>query len=573
MFTVRMQFLIKKTIRYRTNSFLTIISALLFLNFFSVLESKAQRDIIITQADEEIRCRILDETPTRFIYAYIGPKGKVLRNEIFKNLVKNFNYNQYDSDIVTANIKNGRERKSKKSAIEIDKSKKGLNEEIDNLAKNESPKITDSKVNSEVPISKDMESDSPAVLISKSELGVSLEKATKKSEEPKDQVSKGEKTAKTTGNKKKANFKVSNVEDIKEVEKTEISSKANVAAVLPKKDKVLDSNALKSLAEKENKLPLTSLKDKVPVEKDLPIKKDIAVNAPKTNNDSKDGLAKGKLSDENTTKKVFKEVVVDSELKESDIALINKKVSEDKTEPKKEVLANEVESNKTIPISPEIATNEFKNYLKWRIGVKAGIGNILENSLNATNAFGLYQEKLLKGWTFGADIAFFPMEGFGLGVVYSDFQSSNSAQNLNFINQMTDVEVNGDLTNKVSRKFIGPSLFLRKSIDYKTFVVLGVSPGIYYYSDKGNYNGASFDYRGKGFGAAGALGLDFLLGNDIIGRDIILSLEAGYNSGKLNEIDYGDGLGNLLLTNPIIMDRLDFSIGLRFMRFPKYLKK
>ena len=135
MFTVRMQFLIKKTIRYRTNSFLTIISALLFLNFFSVLESKAQRDIIITQADEEIRCRILDETPTRFIYAYIGPKGKVLRNEIFKNLVKNFNYNQYDSDIVTANIKDGRERKSKKSAIEIDKSKKGLNEEIDNLAK------------------------------------------------------------------------------------------------------------------------------------------------------------------------------------------------------------------------------------------------------------------------------------------------------------------------------------------------------------------------------------------------------------------------------------------------------
>jgi hypothetical protein len=73
----------------------------LILGLFLILSAQAyaQRDLIITQAGEEIRCKILDETPTRFIYAYLGPKKKVLRNEIFKNLVTSFKYNHYDNDI------------------------------------------------------------------------------------------------------------------------------------------------------------------------------------------------------------------------------------------------------------------------------------------------------------------------------------------------------------------------------------------------------------------------------------------------------------------------------------------
>jgi len=253
------------------------------------------------------------------------------------------------------------------------------------------------------------------------------------------------------------------------------------------------------------------------------------------------------------------------------VSIIN--YANEKVVPQKNVIVNDPKEKQVIPVSPKVDNNEFKNYLKWRVGVKAGIGNISDNSFNATNAFGLYQEKLLKGWTFGADFAFFPMEGFCLGIVYTDFQSNNVADNLNFINQISETEDNGSIVNKISRKFVRPSLFLRKGIDYKTFVVLGISPGMYYYSDKGNYNGANFDYRGKEFGAAGTLGLDFLLGKDIIGRDIILSLEARYNKGKLKEINYGDGLGNVLLNNSLILDRLDFSIGLRFMRFPKSSKK
>jgi hypothetical protein len=58
----------------------------LFLVFvFSISQSFGQRDQITTQTGEKIRCRILDETPSRFMYAYLSPSGKVLRNEIFKN--------------------------------------------------------------------------------------------------------------------------------------------------------------------------------------------------------------------------------------------------------------------------------------------------------------------------------------------------------------------------------------------------------------------------------------------------------------------------------------------------------
>lgn len=197
----------------------------------------------------------------------------------------------------------------------------------------------------------------------------------------------------------------------------------------------------------------------------------------------------------------------------------------------------------------------------------------LDNTFEATNAFGLYQQKLLNGWDFGADLAFFPMEGFSIGAVYTDFTSSNSATNLNFINQISSTEASGSISNRISTKFIGPAIFLRKSMDYKTFVVLSLSPGLNLYSDKGEYNGVEFNFRGQEFGAAASLGLDFLLGNDIVGRDITLSLEAGYNRGKINGLNYGNGSGEILLDNPILLDRVDFSIGLRFMRFPKYLKK
>ncbi len=92
------------------------------------------------------------------------------------------------------------------------------------------------------------------------------------------------------------------------------------------------------------------------------------------------------------------------------------------------------------------------------------------------------------------------------------------------------------------------------------------------YTDKGVTNAANYKFNGQAYGAAATLGLDFLLGNDIFGRDIILSLEGGYNYGQITTLNRGDDLGKVTLPNPINLNRLDFTIGLRFTRFPMYLR-
>jgi len=92
------------------------------------------------------------------------------------------------------------------------------------------------------------------------------------------------------------------------------------------------------------------------------------------------------------------------------------------------------------------------------------------------------------------------------------------------------------------------------------------------YTDKGTYDNASYKFKGMDFGAAATLGVDFLLGNDITGRDIILSLEAGYNYGKMRALDFGNGGGAVNLSTPINLSRVDFTVGLRFTRYPKYFK-
>lgn len=402
--------------------FLTRTGVVLFLVLlFSAGRSFGQRDQITTQAGEKIRCRILDETATRFIYAYVTPTGKVLRNEIFKNLVTDFKYNFYPEDIITKGNK----------------------------------------------------------VVTKS--GTDNASPTKTS------------ASKTTDTQKATNNKTGN----------------NIKQQTDEKGADNKKNTVKEPVAKEEK---TTAKSNESEKKDTPKKPE--------------------------EKKIAKK--------------------EEKTE---------------IPMATKKSKSEYDDYLKFRIGVRGGFGNMLAK-LNTEDQFGLYQEKLLRGWTWGADMAYFPTDNFGFGIMSHNFQSKNSAENIVFKynkgNEMiTDT---GSIANKRSAKFVGPVLYFRKSIDFKTMVILGLAPGAYFYSDKGTYNGVSIPYKGWDFGGAATLGIDFLLGNDITGRDIILSLEAGYNYGKLRSMDFSDGKGAVKLANPIDLSRLDFTVGLRFTRYPRYFR-
>jgi hypothetical protein len=405
----------------KTHFIRKVTIALFLVLAFSIGKSFGQRDQITTQAGEKIRCRILDETPTRFIYAYVAPNGKVLRNEIFKNLVTDFKYNFYPDDIIVK----GNKAVAKSSSDKESATNNNTTKTID------TQKPTTDKANSTI---------------------------TKKPDE---------KVADSQQNQKK--------DAVANKEKEQTNTQSTIPKSSPKK----------------------------------PEKKEVATKEQKT----------------------------------------------------------------ATPMATKKTKTEYDDYLKFRVGVRGGFGNML-SKLNTEDEFGLYQEKLLRGWTWGADFAYFPTDNFGFGVMFNNFQSKNTSDNIHFrfMENGLPKDTSGSIANKRSAKFVGPVLYFRKSIDFKTMVILGLAPGAYFYNDKGTYNGVTIPYKGWDFGAAATLGIDFLLGNDITGRDIILSLEAGYNYGKIKSMNFNDGKGVVSLANPVDLSRVDFTVGLRFTRYPRYFR-
>jgi hypothetical protein len=418
-----------------------IFKVIVFLAFVLIgSKTYAQKDLIVTQAGEEIRCKILDETPTRFVYAYLGPKNKILRNEIFKNLVSSFKYSYYPSDVLK-------------------------NDKLTEKAKPEQYKRTDT-------IRPSTPEEKPAT------------------------VAKSKETP----------------------AKKEVAANTN---------------------------------------------KDVANATGKDNLNTKSTLEKAKpTTTESAQKNVDKNTENTQKPQENSKAYkVAKEADSKKEEIKKEDLSALADAE---PVS------EFKNYLKYRIGAKGGLGNIIAKNTD-TSPYGLHKEKLLRGWMFGVDAAYFFKDNFGIGATYTNYKASNSSTTLDYPNLFTGEAIKaGQLSNKVSHKFIGPTFLFRKTIDYKTFAILTISPGMHLYTDKGLTNNSAFKFTGQAYGAAATLGLDFLLGNDIFGRDIILSLEGGYNYGQITTIN--NAVEKVKLPTAIILNRLDFSIGLRFTRFPMHLR-
>lgn len=221
-------------------------------------------------------------------------------------------------------------------------------------------------------------------------------------------------------------------------------------------------------------------------------------------------------------------------------------------------------------VSPLKGKTEFTNYLKYRIGFKGGLGNIIDDNTDKS-PFGLFNEKLRRGWVYGVDAAVFLTDHIGIGVTYQSFQSQNKNSDLNSRIPLDTGEdfLIRSLESKVNHKFVGPTLLGRIGMDYKTFIVATVSPGYYFYSDKGIVNQMNYEYKGGAWGGAATLGIDFLIGNNETGRDIILSFECGYNYGQLKSLSPEKNGWHKL---PIQMNRLDFAVGLRFTRFPRYLR-
>lgn len=470
----------------------------------TVSSVQAQRDMILTQAGEQVRCRIIDETPVRFVFAYLK-NGKPYRSEIFKTLVTSFKFNYYDADLPNA-----------------DKLPEAMYRAT-GTSDSESPRALSSENNSS-------------------------KKVKKKRRSKKSVVPEGEKADGAAGINDPA-------------VKNEGDGSLRVGA-----DEAIKSNDTKVTS--QDTTPRNSQSERLvdePVKPVAPATRKVVGGNDKTTANSTRKTSR-KNSQNNANQKI-----TDGEVPNRSTNLSNKKAEE--TTEARNINNSVAGANSPVDISetelPNITINQ-KN--KFRIGIKGGIGNRLDNNLQTTSSFDLYQEQLLRGFTLGADVAYFPNDVFGFGVVFTDFRSRNSDNEISYRNEFTGAEQIGSISNNRSVKFVGPALFFRKKLDYKTYVVLGLSPGYNSYTDNGSYENVDYTFKGGGFGVASTLGIDFLLGNDIIGRDIILSFEAGYNYGRINSLDYGDARGLVDLPTAIDLSRLDFTVGLRFIRFPKYFR-
>lgn len=425
----------------------------------------AQKDLIVTQAGQEIRCKILEESSMRFTYAYINDKGKVLKTEIFKTLISNYKYNYYPEDVLPGEKIFGQPVKNIVTAA----------------VEPENKKVKSST------------------------------KADKKAEE----------STKAEENKK-----------IAEAKKEEDAVKEEFREKITASDAADKSTKGKSKKSDKNPAPVKTEDKVVEVSKDSEKKPELA--------------KKDTVSDDQKTNK------------EKVASKAEKKTPE-------EIIPEEVEKK-----------SEFKNFLKYRVGLKGGLGNIMEENLNKSK-YGLFKEKLLRGWVYGVDGAVFLNDNVGVGVTYNSYQSSSKASKLDFLfDREEGSRTYDEVFTKVNHKFVGPTLLYRMALDYKTFIVASASPGYIFYTERGTLETLGYreeyKYKGNTWGAAATLGIDFLIGDDNFGRDVILSFECGYNYGKIDKLNYGGTYGVQSLSNPINLQRLDFSIGLRFNRFPRYLR-
>lgn len=70
--------------------------------FFMFLTTNvfAQKDAIIKKDSTEIRCKILKETHTKYSYASINSKNKVIKASILKSIVQRIEYDSYDTNLL-----------------------------------------------------------------------------------------------------------------------------------------------------------------------------------------------------------------------------------------------------------------------------------------------------------------------------------------------------------------------------------------------------------------------------------------------------------------------------------------
>jgi hypothetical protein len=84
-----------------------LVSPFLLFVFLLITSSLcAQRDLMVKKDSTEIRCKILKSTGTKYTYAFIDTKNKVVKSNILKVFIDSVQFNKYDSNLVANKLFN-----------------------------------------------------------------------------------------------------------------------------------------------------------------------------------------------------------------------------------------------------------------------------------------------------------------------------------------------------------------------------------------------------------------------------------------------------------------------------------
>lgn len=178
----------------------------------------------------------------------------------------------------------------------------------------------------------------------------------------------------------------------------------------------------------------------------------------------------------------------------------------------------------------------YRDYQRFRFSINGGFGyQTAKVGEGVPSDFRDYIKKLKSGFVFGADITYYFSEIIGVGVKYSQFNSSNSMDNI-YVEDSQGVRRYGRMSDQLSISFIGPtfsSRFLNGSKN-RAFT-LGMGLGYMGYNDD-KVMVDNFKMTGSTLGTSYDIGYEFS-----ISEKTNLGIQLSLISGNLFRYKWDDG--------------------------------
>ena len=205
----------------------------------------------------------------------------------------------------------------------------------------------------------------------------------------------------------------------------------------------------------------------------------------------------------------------------------------------------------------EVSINDrFSDYIesnKFRIVLNTGFTYQFGGYENHPST---YARQLRTFLHLGADIQFFPTDGFGFGVKYN--RTSTSAQE-NFNPFFAQAFNASTIDEKVRFHYIGFSLLSRQPRGSDQYILYSITGGKVMYRDDGfKDTNTPFFEHGDSFALELAIGYDYILDSNLA-----VGIGFALNIGRINEYDTPNGTVN---GADFDVSRFDATIGLRFLK-------